>query len=810
MRPSRDAIYFATYAFNRYYYCQSKAKREGKVSKISGHFRIARFMNTLEKQIYRFDDVVIDAERGTVTRNGEELPLRTKSFQVLLYLIENRSQDLEKDRIIRDVWRDTAVVDDVLVQSIKDIRRVLGDDPHRPRFIRTLPKHGYRFIGSPDPPATVPHGPEKRFASNFISRPVLLVSLMAIAMFLVVSVVGFQLLNRRASAGPNIELPYAPGKISLAVMFFENQSKDAELDWLREGLADMLITDLSRTERFSVLSRGQLSSLLERTGQDAAGKLGVDDALSIARQTNTSAVVTGSFAKLGDKVRLDVQLHDAKTGKLTASETITVEKADDILTQIDLLSLKLTSHLGSDGSSEKGSGLASVMTNNLEAYRYYSLGVEKADTLHNQDAIQMLQKAIAIDPAFAMAHARIGYAYAVTGNEPDKGKPYLEKAFQLSERLTEKDRLNIAAWYAMANHDYQSAIDQFRQIAAKYPLDTETYYRLSRLLRGEGQMEEAVNILEAGLAVDPNEKNLYNGLGGILSVLGRHDEAIAAHQRYVALAPNEPNAYDSLGGTYQWAGDYSSAIANYDQALRLNPDFEVAVIHLANTHFQIGQYQKALDLYRRYIDKAPSTSEAARGYGTIALVHLKKGDLPAAEKAAREVYKIKKEWAHILHIINAEKGGSTRASELEERFFADYMPFGRGGPNSRRLEFYYRGYFALKKGDSDTALRNFQQAVQNLPQPWDIDAYEDCLANAYLELGRPGEAAAEYQRILQLNPNYPLAAFHLGQAYELLGENDKARQSYLRFLESWQNADGDIPEITTAQKFLGEKNVAGL
>ncbi len=770
-------------------------------------------MNSAGRQFYRFADVEVDADGGYLRRNGAEVHLRQKTFQVLVYLLEHRGTDLAKNQIISDVWKETAVVDDVLVQSIKDIRRALDDDLRKPRFIRTIPKHGYRFIGSladekndalqtAASPIAVPD--KHRLTSIVGSRPVLLVSLLSILLILLISVVGFQILNRNAASRSSIDLPYASGKTSLAVMFFENQSKDAELDWLREGLTDMLITDLSRTRGLSVLSRGQLNSLLERTGRTPADKLGAEDALSIVRQTNTAAVITGSFARLGDKVRLDVQLHDTKTGELTAAESLTVDKVDDILTQIDLLSLKLANRLGADSPGENVAGLASVMTNSLEAYRYYSLALQKVDALHNLDAIRLLEKATSIDPEFAMAHARIGYAYAVTGNEPEKGRRHLEKAFQLSSRLTEKDRLNIAAWYAIANTDYQNAIDQFRQIVAKYPLETEAYYRLSRLLKGEGQTEEALNVLKAGTAADPNEKNLYNGIGGILSVLGRHDEAIAAHQHYVALAPNEPNSYDSLAMTYQWAGDYASAIANYEQALRLNPDFEVAIIHSAHAHFQIGQYKQALELYQKYIDRAPSDVERGRGHWSIAFVHLQKRNLDLAEKAAKPLVKFGKEWNTILYQIEIEKGNLAKADELVETFLADHPANGRGGHNSPRPGLYYLGYFALKKGLNDEAISNFQEALRSLPQPWDIDTYEDCLANVYLDIGRFDEAITEYERILRLNPNYPLAAYHLAQAYEKSGQNAKAAENYHRFLESWKDADADIPEIIAARRFISE------
>jgi tetratricopeptide (TPR) repeat protein len=83
-----------------------------------------------------------------------------------------------------------------------------------------------------------------------------------------------------------------------------------------------------------------------------------------------------------------------------------------------------------------------------------------------------------------------------------------------------------------------------------------------------------------------------------------------------------------------------------------------------------------------------------------------------------------------------------------------------------------------------------------------VDGVEDCLANAYLELGRWDDAVAEYERLLRLNPNYPLAEYHLGQAYERKGRHDRARAAYERFLEIWRDADADIPEVIVAKKRL--------
>lgn len=109
---------------------------------------------------------------------------------------------------------------------------------------------------------------------------------------------------------------------------------------------------------------------------------------------------------------------------------------------------------------------------------------------------------------------------------------------------------------------------------------------------------------------------------------------------------------------------------------------------------------------------------------------------------------------------------------------------------------------ALRQGRADEALSHFRAALQHRAVEWNIDSYEDCLANAYLELGRADEAIAEYERVLKINPNYPLAQYHLGQAYERKGDSARARAAYARFLQGWQAADADIPEVIAAKARL--------
>jgi tetratricopeptide (TPR) repeat protein len=409
---------------------------------------------------------------------------------------------------------------------------------------------------------------------------------------------------------------------------------------------------------------------------------------------------------------------------------------------------------------------------------------------------------VALDPEFALAHARIGYAYCVTWNYPDKAKPHLERAFRLSDKLTEKDRLSIAAWYALANLDFPEAIRAYREIIRNYPLEVEAYWRLGHLLAGEEQTDEAIEVARSGLSIDPDAKELHNLLGGIYSELGRHDEAIATRQRYVALAPEEPDAHDSLGVSYQWAGRYPEALASYRQALKLGPDFDRAIVHLGNIYFQQGRYRVAIDQYQRYIAVASSDLERGRGYGRIAWVYWKKRDLKSAEQAARQELQFEETAVWNSVILALDRGNFARAEKLKEQL-TKYPYTSRGARTSRRYLAYFVGYSALKKGRTGEAIERLKEAVSRRPPIWATDSYEDCLANAYLELGRLEEATAEYERILRLNPNYPLAQYHLAQAYESKGDRERARAAYERFLQIWKDADPDIPEVMEAKARLG-------
>jgi tetratricopeptide (TPR) repeat protein/DNA-binding winged helix-turn-helix (wHTH) protein len=796
-------------------------------------------MNRTGESIYRIDDVEVDTVQGCIRRQGTELHLRHKTFQVLLYLLEHRRRLVTKEELWESIWQGTAVTDDALTKCVADIRKVLGDDSRQPRFLKTVSKAGYRFVGPVEeeclqpalaiveteittveveveeinrsdqavdsvirqlpnvPPRALlhamPRSRRRRLAAGIV---------LAIVLIVTGGYVGYRFSRPTPPLPPDVKLPNVLGKKAVAVMYLNNQSNTPELDWLREGLADMLISNLSRSKKLAVLNRQQLHSALEQSGYKQGETITLQKALALAEQSQAEVLVLGSFAKLDESIRIDLQLYDVRNGELLSTERLIADKQAQILAQIDLLSLKIANQLGAVPEAETPESIARMMTNNLEAYRYYSLALEKAQGLDNTAAVELLKKAIALDSEFAMAHARVGYAYAVTWGQVEKAKPYLERAFQLASRLSNKDKLHVNAWYAIANLDWPGAIRTTREITTNYPLEVEAYLQLGRLLHGEAEYDEAVEALKRGLAVDPQAKDLHNTLGLIYSEQGRHDDAIAAHRQYIALAPALPNAHDSLGMSYQWAGRYDEALDEYNRALALNPDFEVARIHLANTYCQQGRYQEAIEQLNRYIEIAPSDGERSRGYDTLSFIYWRKKDSLQAAKATKTASRYTSLPTLMQMIAMADQGRLTTAEELNQQWVEQRTATNRGRRVNIRWYYYFRGYTALKRSQTDAAIENFKEATRHSPQIWDADPREDCLANAYLELGRLDEAIVEYNRILKLNPNYPLVHYHLAQSYDRQGQVEKARADYEEFLRIWSNADPDIPEIILANTRL--------
>jgi tetratricopeptide (TPR) repeat protein/TolB-like protein len=700
------------------------------------------------------------------------------------------------------------VTDNALVQCITEIRRGLNDDPRNPRFIKTVPKIGYRLIV----PVEVAHAATPTAPAVFLAEPIIrplapapLIhpapaswSPLRLATFAVAALLLLSLYGDRTQARVSIKpaIFSAPGTHTLAVLPLNNATGRAHLDWLREGVSNLILTDLARTSPSNIVTRDKMHVALDESSYSAG--LTVPNALEVAKSVHATEFVMGTITSSGPQVTLQVETRDGIDGHLIVSDSASLRDMGEVAAEANMLSTGIARHLGIQ--TDTAPTPADVGTQDVEAYRYYSLGVEKVAQFQNMQAITLLKKAIEIDPKFAMAYARIGYAYAVMDFQPESAIHFLNRASDLSAPLPILNRLYIDAWSAIARADYTTAIGVLQQITRQYPDEIEAYCQLSRLLRGQERVEEASDLLRSAIQRDPDAKDLYNVYGLILIASGKPLDALDAYKQYVALDPRNPNAHDSLGMAYQQAGQYAAALNEFNDALKLDPEFEPSIVHLGDADYQQGQYQDAVREYQRYIHIASYNDAKALGYGNLAAVYTTMNRLPDARGAASEELRYNSNAVWNSLVLALDDHHLDRAETLRKRLLANTPNPERGSPPDLRMAFFYRGYIELKTGDAPAAIGHFKSALQHLPPSSGIDAHEDCLGNAYLELGLFSNAVNEYQRILKLNPHYPLAYFHLGQAYRALHHTQDAETAFQRFLQSSPSADQDSPQVLEARQ----------
>ena len=771
---------------------------------------------------YFFGNYEFDVARGSLRHEGKELPLRHQSLQLLLYLIEHPQTVISKDTLAEAIWGHTSVSDNALTQCITEIRRVLNDDPHQPRFIKTVPKVGYRFIAevgivrdAQEPvdseaelvrpqsgmkwqqtviPSAHTRSPAQSqgFALRRQGWRLIAIGIASALLFMLSG--DCDGVIARSSATMSL----ATATSTLVVFPLANETGQPDMDWLREGLSDMMIADLPHVDKWNVLSREKTHALLNDSNR--SGVLRPNQSLAIARSVSATDYVVGTISSAGTQNTINIEVRSGRDGHLLGADTASLNDPTQIVAEAGLLASEIARLLGFPGGATLS--LADVMTSNVDAYRYYSLGLEEAEQFQNAQAVELFQKALKIDPKFAMAYARIGYAYAVQDFQPEAAIPYLEHALRLSGKLSALNQLYIEAWLAIAHSDYNTAIVILQQITRQYPSETEATCQLSRLLRGQERLDEAAALLKNAIQINPNAKDLYNAYGFILIAMQHPQEAIQAYQQYVVLAPRNPNGYDSLGMAFELAGQYEPAVSEFNRALTLDPEFEPAIVHIGDTDYQMGRYRDALSNYRRYIQVTDSSDAKAVGYGDIATIYLTLGDLAQAQTAAEAEMHYNHNFVWHALLIALQMHQRDRAAQLEERLFSNLPDAERGSPRDLRLDFFYRGYIDLKNGDAQGAISQFRSALRHLPPSSGIDSYADCLADAYLELGMNREAIAEYQHILSLNPSYPLAYFHLGQAYLNLHDRQDAATAFHHFLDANPTADQDSPQVIEAKNEL--------
>ncbi len=284
-----------------------------------------------------------------------------------------------------------------------------------------------------------------------------------------------------------------------------------------------------------------------------------------------------------------------------------------------------------------------------------------------------------------------------------------------------------------------------------------------------------------------------------LSLLCRHSEAISLLKRCLDLKRDDPGILDRLGLAYQWAGEYELAAESYRKALELDPRLEAAAFHLGNGFFQMGRYREALHEFDRCIRLASSPRDKGRAFGALAWTLWNMGDRAKAEEAAAMEARAPSEINAAFNLALAA-GQADRAAQLAE--LAGDRSTAAGEPSLDRSYYYRIGRLSLRNRRHEEGIRQLRLALDQLPLIRSLEPMEDCLADAYYEIGWWDQAVDEYRRVLGMNPNYPRAHYRLALTLQARGEKSAAREEFKRFLELWREADPDAPLLLSAKRRL--------
>ncbi|MGE0827127.1 MAG: tetratricopeptide repeat protein [Candidatus Binatia bacterium] len=502
--------------------------------------------------ILRFGPYQLDAKNEQFWRDGQPVRLTPKAFQVLSYLTERPGQLVTKEELFRVVWADTVVGDAALTMCIQEIRKALQDNAREPRYLETVHRRGFRFIGtvvSSQKPGARSQAGEKNQKAKVKETTQAREKLESVEEG-----------PRDPRATPETESsialhsiqatePPLPDKPSIVVLPFINMSQEAGQEYFSDGITEDLTTDLSKISGLFVISRHSAF-----TSKGKAVK--VQD---ISRELGVQYVLEGSVRRVSDRVRVSAQLIDATTDHHLWAERYDRPLTDifavqDEIVQRIMTTLKLQLTLDGHGY------LVRKRTDNLEAYDFYLRGVESYYRMTKEDnlrARQMYEKAIALDPQYAEAYAQLGSTY------------YVEWVWHWSADLQTLGQAVILAQRALALDDSLPMAHSF----------------LGKIYALTQQYDQAITEEERALALDPNNADSYDNQAEALNVMGRPEEALRAIERAIRLNPRSPEWYlGNLGVAYFLLGRYPDAVATLKRALVRNPDFLSAYIILSSSY----------------------------------------------------------------------------------------------------------------------------------------------------------------------------------------------------------------------------------
>ena len=407
---------------------------------------------------------------------------------------------------------------------------------------------------------------------------------------------------------------------AVAVMFFDNQTGDENLQWLQQGLTEMFIRALSQSQHLSVLSTDRLYEILERLDKTSSpDEIDVDMAAIVAKEANVEAILTGNISKNGDSLRIDITVREPNKGEIVKEESIEGFGLENIFSMVDHLTQNIKNDLQLTlDKGEPARGIADLSTNSLEAWRYYTSGFDLMNKMRIQEATEQFKKAVALDSVFVSSYFYLASLLYNQG-EIQEGYEVYQKLLRLRAKATPQEKLKIDLFDAGIQNNPRRQIELSHTWLEQYPDDRDANFNLGNVYYNLQNYNQAIHYFNRVLKIDTNYTATNNLLGYAYARIGDYSRAISSLNRYKELTPGEPNPDDSLGEIYFLQGDFNRAEKHYKQAIELNENFVFSWQGLGNTYIDKGKYDKALDVFNTSLERSTDPRDKANAYTQIGL-----------------------------------------------------------------------------------------------------------------------------------------------------------------------------------------------
>ncbi len=685
----------------------------------------------------------------------------------------------------------------------------------------------------------------------------LFIPVLAIVAVLIIALILWQVLPKKKAA------PLAPsGKPSLAVMYFENNTGDEGLEYWRKALSDLLITDLTQSKYIMVLSGDRIFNILSELDQLDTKSYSTEVLRAVASRGGVNHILQGNYTKAGDVFRINAMLQNIKTGETLGSESVQGKGEESFYSMVDELTRRIKTSLklsAEEITNDIDGEVGKITTSSPEAYKHYGEGRIYHNKGNYRESIQSMKKAIAIDPEFAMAYRSLAASSHNLGYEQERRK-YIQKAMELSDRLSLRERYLIQGMFYSSERTGDKAIEAYNKLLKLYPDDGTGNVNLGLWYSALEEWDKAIERYKVLIKNKDESHFPYTNISEVYMFRGLYDKAKEILEYFLNNYSDNHEIHYFLASVYICENEYEHALKETEKAFNLNPVYYYT-LQKGDIYHYMGDFLKAESEYQKVLESEEKIAhlEARLGLGAL---YLLQGWFEKAEDQMRQRCELAEDlgakdheirsliWLGYFHL---RLGNSEKA--LEEFDKAWNIAVDQEQISSQRWALYWKGlaYLQMKSVDEaqcvaselreliekgihkksiriyhllmgliefekdniSKAVEYLEKAVRSLPYqetfPGPHATFIYSLALAYYEAEDFDKALEEYKRIVSLTTGrlhygdiYAKSFYMLGKIHEQQGNSAKAIEHYEKFLDLWKDADSDIAEVEDARKKLGE------